>query len=88
MTHKHNKWLQILAEEDFSPKLLWRENADLKFSAREQRRRRRQQETAEQKEHRLEQRRQRRQLEAEEQETGIRGIMIVQCRKPIPGRYM
>ena len=31
-THKHNKWLQILAEEDFPPKLLLRENADLKFS--------------------------------------------------------
>ena len=23
MTHKHNKWLQILAQEDFPPKLLW-----------------------------------------------------------------
>ena len=55
---------------------------------REQRRRRRQQETVEQKEHCLAQRRhswrQRRQLEAEEQEIGIRGIMIVHCRKPIP----
>ena len=51
---------------------------------REQRRRRRQQETAEQKEHRLAQRRQRRQQETEEQEIGIRGIMIVHCRKPIP----
>ena len=52
---------------------------------REQRRRRRQQETAEQKEHRLAQRRQRRQQETEEQEIGIRGIMIVHCRKPMPG---
>ena len=51
---------------------------------REQRRRRRQQETAEQKEHRLAQRRQRRQEETDEQEIGIRGIMIVRCRKPIP----
>ena len=51
---------------------------------REQRRRRRQQETSEQKEHRLAQRRQRRQQETEEQEIGIRGIMIVYCRKPIP----
>ena len=51
---------------------------------REQRRRRRQQETVEQKEHRLAQRRQRRQQETEEQEIGIRGIMIVHCRKPIP----
>ena len=33
MTHKHNKWLQILAQEDFPPKLLWSENADFKFSA-------------------------------------------------------
>ena len=51
---------------------------------REQRRRRRQQETAEQKEHRLAQRRQRRQQETEEHEIGIRGIMIVYCRKHIP----
>ena len=49
---------------------------------REQRRRRCQQETTEQKEHRLPQRRQRRQQETEEQETGIRGIMIIlHCRK-------
>ena len=26
------KWLQILAQEDFPPKLLWCENADFKFS--------------------------------------------------------
>ena len=38
MTHKHNKWLhrlielQILAQKDFPPKLLWSENADFKFS--------------------------------------------------------
>ena len=32
MTHKQNKWLQILAQEDFPPKLLWSENADCKFS--------------------------------------------------------
>ena len=32
MTHKDNKWLQILAQEDFTPKLIWSENADLKFS--------------------------------------------------------
>ena len=30
--HKHNEWLQILAQEDFPPKLLWSENADFKFS--------------------------------------------------------
>ena len=48
----------------------------------EQRRRRRQQETAEQKEEA--QGRQRRQQETGEQEIGIRGIMIVHCRKPVP----
>ena len=32
LNSKHNKWLQFLAEEDFPPKLLWSENADLKFS--------------------------------------------------------
>ena len=32
LTHKHNKWLQILAQEDFPPKLLWSKNADFKFS--------------------------------------------------------
>ena len=51
---------------------------------REQRRRTSQQETVEQKEHRLAQRRQRRQQETEEQEIGIRSIMIVHCPKPVP----
>ena len=32
LNSKHNKWLQFLAKEDFPPKLLWTENADLKFS--------------------------------------------------------
>ena len=32
MTDKHKKWLQVLAQEDFPPKLLWSENADFKFS--------------------------------------------------------
>ena len=50
---------------------------------REQRRRIRQQETAEQKEHCLAQQRQRRQQETEEPEIGIRRIMIdLHCRKP------
>ena len=31
-THRHNKWLQILAQEDLLPKLLWSENANFKFS--------------------------------------------------------
>ena len=32
MTHKHKNWLQILAQEDFPPRFLWSENANLKFS--------------------------------------------------------
>ena len=32
LNSKHNKWLQFLAKEDFPPKLLWSENADLKFT--------------------------------------------------------
>ena len=32
MSHKHNKWFQILAQKDFPPTLLWSENADFKFS--------------------------------------------------------
>ena len=31
MTHKHNKWLQILTQEDFPWKLPQSENADFKF---------------------------------------------------------
>ena len=34
MTHKHDKRLQLLAEGDFPPKLLSSENADLKFSVK------------------------------------------------------
>ena len=34
MTDKHKKWLQVLAQEDFLPKLLWSENADFKFSVK------------------------------------------------------
>ena len=32
MTHKHNKWLKILAQEEFPLKLLGSENANFKFS--------------------------------------------------------
>ena len=45
MTHKHNKLLQIPAEEDFPRKFFWSENADLKFSVNNEGRRC-QQETA------------------------------------------
>ena len=82
MTHKHNKWLQILYPGRFSTETPLERERRLRIQP-EQRRRRRQQQTAEKKEHRLEQRRQRRQQETEEQEIGIRGIMIVlHCRKP------
>ena len=61
MTHKHNKCLQILAQEDFPPKLLWSENVDFKFSVNNE----------------GEDEGNARQQETEEQEIGIRGIMIV-----------
>ena len=81
MTHKHNKWLQILAQEDFPPKLLWSENADLKFSVNNEGEDVNKK-TTERKEHRLAQRKQRRQ-ETEEQEIEIRGIItILHCGKP------
>ena len=32
MTHKHNKWLKILAQKEFPPKLFGSENANFKFS--------------------------------------------------------
>ena len=51
---KHNKWLEILAGEDFPPKLLWRTPTKI----HRERRRRRQQEIAKEREHRLAQRRQ------------------------------
>ena len=35
-TNKHSKWLQILAEEDFAPKLLWR--TQIKIHRREDQR--------------------------------------------------
>ena len=86
MTHKHNKWLHRAPNPRpgrFSTETPLERERRLQIQ-REQRRTRRQQETAGQKEHRLAQRRQRRQQETEEQEIGIRGIMIVHCRKPIP----
>ena len=54
---KRNKWLEILAGEDFPPKLLWRTPTKIHL----ERRKRWQQETAKQREYRLAQRRQLRQ---------------------------
>ena len=76
--------LQILAQKDFQPKLLWSENADFKFRVNNEEEDVNNNPRSRRKEHRLAQRRQRRQQETEEQEIGIRGIMIVHCRKPIP----
>ena len=60
MTQNSNhKWLQILAEEDFPPKLLLERERRLEILR--QRRGRREQETAEQRENRLVQLRHRRQ---------------------------
>ena len=32
ITHTDNKWLEILDEGDFPPKVLWGQNADLRFT--------------------------------------------------------
>ena len=45
--NKHNKWLEILAGKDFLPKLLWRTPTKI----HRERRRRREQEAAKQREH-------------------------------------
>ena len=57
------------------PKVLWSESADLKFIASTEEKRG-QQESAEQRDHRLAQRRQHRQREKEEQETSIESSSI------------
>ena len=75
--------LQILAQEDFPPKL-WSENADFKFTVNNEGVKEKTSPRNRGAEHRLAQRRQHRQQETEEQEIAIRGIMIVHCRKPIP----
>ena len=54
---KRNKWLEILAGEDFPPKLLWRTPTKI----HRERRKQRQQETTKQREYRLAKRRQLRQ---------------------------
>ena len=63
-------------------KLLWSESADLKFIASAEEKRG-QQESAEQRDHRLAQRRQHRQREKEEQETSIEsGSISFSSQKP------
>ena len=65
-------------------KLLWSESADLKFIASTEEKRG-QQESAEQRDHRLAQRRQHRQREKEEQETSIEsgGSITFSSQKPL-----
>ena len=70
------RWIQQVAGiPRLPPKLLWSESADLKFSASTEEKRG-QQESAEQRDHRLAQRRQHRQQEREEQGTSIESVLL------------
>ena len=77
------RWIQQVAGIPRLPlKLLWSESADLKFSASTEEKRG-QQESAEQRDHRLAQRRQHRQQEKEEQGTSIEsGSITFSSQKP------
>ena len=77
------RWIQQVAGiPRLPPKLLWSESADLKFSASTEEKRG-QQESAEQRDHRLAQRRQHRQQEREEQGTSIEsGSITFSSQKP------
>ena len=77
------RWIQHVAGIPRIPlKLLWSESADLKFIASTEEKRG-QQESAEQRDHRLAQRRQHRQREKEEQETSIEsGSISFSSQKP------
>ena len=82
-TQWHWRWIQQVAGIPRIPlKLLWSESADLKFIASAEEKRG-QQESAEQRDHRLAQRRQHRQREKEEQETSIEsGSISFSSQKP------
>ena len=82
-TQWHWRWIQQVAGIPRIPlKLLWSESADLKFIASTEEKRG-QQESAEQRDHRLAQRRQHRQREKEEQETSIEsGSISFSSQKP------
>ena len=77
------RWIQEVAGIPCLPlKLLWNESADLKFIASTEEKRG-QQESAEQRDHRLAQRRQHRQQEKEEQGTSIEsGSITFSSQKP------
>ena len=74
--NKHKKLLEILAGEDFPSKLLWRTPTKI----HRKRKRRRQQETAKQREHRLAQRRQRRQHSDHNMYRGSDKILQLHCK--------
>ena len=82
-TQWHWRWIQRVAGIPcLPPKLLLSESADLKFIASTEEKRG-QQESAEQRDHRLAQRRQHRQREKEEQETSIEsGSISFSSQKP------
>ena len=82
-TNTKKRWIQQVAGIPRIPlKLLWSESADLKFIASTEEKRG-QQESAEQRDHRLAQRRQHRQREKEEQETSIEsGSISFSSQKP------
>ena len=82
-TNTKKRWIQHVAGIPRIPlKLLWSESADLKFIASTEEKRG-QQESAEQRDHRLAQRRQHRQREKEEQETNIKsGSITFSSQKP------
>ena len=82
-TNTKKRWIQHVAGIPRIPlKLLWSESADLKFIASTEEKRG-QQESAEQRDHRLAQRRQHRQREKEEQETSIEsGSITFSSQKP------
>ena len=82
-TQWHWRWIQQVAGIPRIPlKLLWSESADLKFIASAEEKRG-QQESAEQRDHRLAQRRQHRQREKQEQETSIEsGSISFSSQKP------
>ena len=82
-TNTKKRWIQQVAGIPRIPlKLLWSESADLKFIASTEEKRG-QQESAEQRDHRLAQRRQHRQREKEEQETSIEsGSITFSSQKP------
>ena len=72
---KHNKWLEMLAGKDFTPKLLWRTPTKIHW----ERKRQRQQKAAKQRDNRLAQRRQRRHTATTNMHRGSDKILQLHC---------